>query len=362
VGEEIQVFDATLYGNVDSAVAVQNKLLVMALDIDPLSGLATITGREASPQAKAVSELPLADVSFVNYGSDLLVGQTIPAAIAGIAGEIGVAAFATVGYSWQRTETGSHVDVKGFSGDVGIAVGAETSVGPFAAGLFLEFGKGSYDSFNEFNGFASVRGEGDLSYLGGGAFARLDLGAKDASRPYFEASFRFGRTDGDFGTRDFEGTDNRPVDYDLDSDYFGFHAGGGYVIAFSGFDGTLDLSAKYFHLRRDGDDFTLLGGDATLSSVTSSRIKAGGRLTVGITPVIRTYFGAYFEHELDGDSRVTFMDVPLPEASLGGSTGIGELGLLVSSPGGGLEFQIGVQGSAGRRDSFSGNMSLRYTF
>ncbi|MDR1080959.1 MAG: hypothetical protein LBQ79_08345 [Deltaproteobacteria bacterium] len=333
------------------------------LTITTVAGIERLSGPvealRPNAKARALSELPLADIAFVNRGSDYIAGRAIPAAIASTFENVGISVFATVGYGYSSTETGSHIEVKGFSGDVGIAVGTETSAGPFLAGAFLEFGDGTFESFNDFHGVSSVNGEGDLSYIGGGVFARFDLGRPDSSRPYFEASVRFGKTDADFRTRDFTGTD---IDYDMDAKYWGFHAGGGYIIDFDGFDGSLDLSAKYFHTHRDGDDFTVLGQRVSVGSVTSSRVKAGARLNYDITPTIRSYFGLYYEHEFDGDSKVTYAGFELPKATLGGSTGIGELGLIVSVPGGPFEVQLGVEGSAGRRDSISGGISLRYTF
>jgi hypothetical protein len=321
----------------------------------------TIEGRAPMEEAKVLSELPLADISFVNRGADFIASQAIPAALSAVSGTVGVSAFASVGYGWSRTETGSHIDVKGVSGDVGIAFATETSVGPFAAGAFVEFGDGTFDSYNEFAGIPTVHGEGDVDYLGGGVFARLDVGQADASRPYFEASVRFGKTDAEFRTRDilFFGDE---LKYDMDSKYWGFHAGLGYILDFSSFDGSLDLSAKYFHTHRDGDDFLFDGDRVSLSSVTSSRIKLGGRLNAGITQTIKGYFGLYYEHEFDGDSRVTYAGVGLPEATLSGSTGVGELGLIVAAPGSPVEVQMGVQGSAGRRDSLAANLSLKFTF
>jgi hypothetical protein len=330
------------------------------------SGTFTFGDRTPMEESRTLSELPLADVSFVNRGSDLLAYRSMPAAAGSVSGGLTVASFGTVAYGWSRTETGSHVDVKGFSGDVGIAFGTETSPGLLVAGLFVEFGDGSFDSYNEFSGISgnsAVHGEGDLSYLGGGAFARLDLGQHDASRPYLEAAVRFGKTDAEFWTSDLTIL-AREVRYDFDAKYWGFHAGGGYIIDFgkSGFDGTLDLSARYFHTHRDGDDVDLLGDRVSLSPITSSFVKAGARLTSSFTPTIRGYFGLYYEHEFDGDSEIIYAGMPLPKATLRGSTGTGELGLIVSSPSSPLEVQMGVEGSAGRRDGISGNLSLRFTF
>jgi hypothetical protein len=358
-----------------SAITVSSTPLTVGLAVDGLlerdialspitNGIqGTMGAGRPRDEAKALSELPLADISFVNRGSDFIASRAIPVALASVSGAVGVAAFATLGYGWERTETGSHVDVKGFSGDIGLAVGTDTSVGPFVAGAFLEFGDGTYDSYNQFSGIAnSVHGEGDLSYIGGGVFARLDFGQSDSSRPYFEASVRFGKTDADFRTSDFTAALGTEVNYDFDAKYWGFHAGGGYIINFAGFDGSLDLSAKYFHTHRDGDDFIAFNQRVELSSVTSSRMRVGGRLNAGLTPTIKGYFGLYFEHEFDGDSNVSYAGYALPEASLGGSSGVGELGLIVSSPSSPLEVQLGVEGSAGRRDAISANLGLRFTF
>ncbi|MDR1037749.1 MAG: hypothetical protein LBT40_14655 [Deltaproteobacteria bacterium] len=330
----------------------------------------TVEAAGLKDQAKALSELPLADVSFVNRGGDLLASQGIPAALSSTGGTPGLAPFAAVSYGRYSMETGSHVDVKGMTGAVGVAFGTETSAGPFTAGVFIEFGDGSFESFNEFAGIPTVRGHGDLSFLGGGVFARLDFGTHESSHPYLEASFRFGKTDAEFRSDDIQGPQGQRAEYGFDAGYWGFHAGGGYVLAFGGGSGngsgrpagTLDFSAKYFHVRRDGHDFDMFGQKANLSSVTSSRIRLGARLELELSPSVRPYFGAYFEHELDGDSRVTYAGFPLPEASLGGSSAVGELGLAVSSPGSPLELQLGIQGSTGRREGISASLAVRYVF
>ncbi|MDR1314952.1 MAG: autotransporter outer membrane beta-barrel domain-containing protein [Deltaproteobacteria bacterium] len=348
------------------SVTITQPFVSYAISVADIAATHGIEILEASvtDEAKALSELPLAVVSFVNRGSDLIAGQAIPAAVAAASPGLGVSAFANVSYGWHRAETGSHVEVKGTNGDVGVAFGTETSFGTLVAGAFLEFGDGSFDSYNDFANLASVHGEGDLSYLGGGAFLRFDAGPKDSSRPFAEASVRFGKADADFRTRDFSFSPGTEVSYGLDAKYWGFHAGLGYVFDFSdrGFDGTLEVSAKYFHVRREGDDFRVNDVPASLSAVTSSRAVAGARLNARFTPAIKGYFGLYFEHEFDGDSRVFYDGLPIPEVSLGGSSGIGELGLVVSSPGSPLEVRMGVQGSVGRRDGISASLSVMYTF
>ncbi|MDR1312680.1 MAG: hypothetical protein LBQ12_03050 [Deltaproteobacteria bacterium] len=360
VGETLYMASNSINSAGIGTVTVTQHLTVYT--VSPSAAGFTIDWLSTGDEARALSELPLADVSFVNRGSDLIASQAIPAAIESVAGQVGAVAFAAVGYGWHRTETGSHIDVKGVSADVGVAVGTETSFGAFAAGAFFEFGDGTFESFNDIGGIVGFHGEGDVSYWGGGVFARLDFGQKDASRPYFEASFRAGKTNAEFRTRDFSFASGAEIKYDMDAKYWGFHAGGGYIIEFSSIDATLDLSATYFHTHRDGDDVLVDGDRTNLSAVTSSRIIAGGRLTGQLTRSLKGYVGLYYEHEFDGDSVVTYVGSPLPKASLGGSTGIGELGLIVSTPDSPVEVQMGVQGSAGRRDSFSGSLSINYTF
>jgi hypothetical protein len=315
-------------------------------------------------EAQVFSEVPLAAISFVNRGADALASRTIPGALQSVKGEYGVTPFVNVGYGWHRSETGSHVDVKGFNGDLGVAFGTETGAGPVVAGVFVEYGQGEYDSYSDFAGIPTLHGEGDLSYLGGGAFARLDFDEPGSTHAYLELSSRLGKADIDFKARRFTAETGRETKYDMDASYWGFHAGGGYIIDLndSGLDGSVDLSAKYFHTRRKGDTFDVEGVRASFGSVTSSRAVAGARLTVNATDLVRTYFGLYFEHEFDGDSAVTFAGRKLPKATIGGSSGIGELGVIVKSPDSFVEFEVGAQGSMGRRDAIAGTLGLRFTF
>lgn len=333
-------------------------------------------------ESKAFSEVPLAGLSFVSLGGDLMAGRGIPAALAASrhspssqsspSSQPGAAPFAVMSYGRYTVETGSHVDVKGTSGAAGVAFVSGTSAGPLAAGLFVEFGEGSFDSYNEFLGLPPVHGEGNLSYVGGGAFARMDFGPPESSRPYLEASVRYGRTRAEFRSPDIRGPQGMTAEYGYGAGYLGFHAGGGYVLAFGdvgGVDagsrlpsGTLDLSLRYFHVRMEGHEFELFGRTARLDPVTSSRIRFGGRLSLVLAPSVRPYFGSYVEHEFAGVSRGTYAGIPLPSASLGGTSGVFELGVAAGSPGNPLEIQLGVQGSTGRREGISASLSVTYVF
>ncbi|MDR1313075.1 MAG: autotransporter outer membrane beta-barrel domain-containing protein [Deltaproteobacteria bacterium] len=323
-----------------------------------------VTDINFKQQTVSVSELPLADVVFVNRGSDDIADDAIPSATTAAMGANGFAAFAAIAYGKSRIATGSHIEVKGLTGNVGMAVGTETSAGIATAGIFLEFGRGEFDSFNDFANVPTVHGNGDVTYLGGGLLGRFEIGSQDSSRPYVEASARLGRTKSDFNSRDFTFGNGANVNFELHSRYYGFHAGLGYILNFLDFsqDGSMDISAKIFHTRRDGDDFIVAGDRATISAVTSTRLRVGARVNIGLTEYVKPFVGGYFEREFKGESQATVGPYVLPMVSLEGNTGIGELGVSVTSASMPLEFQVGVEGTGGKRDSITGSMKLNYSF
>jgi hypothetical protein len=360
VGDRIRAFDSSAPVDWSRATLSITRNL-MEYSAAPDGNEFTVTARTPRREAKVLTELPLASAAFVNRGADFIEGQAVPAAAAASAPGRGLAAFAAVGYGWSRTETGSHVDVKGFTGDVGVSFTAETPAGLLTAGAFAEFGDGSFDSYNDFAGLPTVHGEGDVSYIGGGAFARTELGGPGPGRSYLEASARFGRSETDFRTPGFS-PNGMDLSYSMSAGYRGFHAGAGHVLPLGGSGASLELSAKYFLTRRDGDEFLLSGDRVVLSPVVSSRTKLGARLNFGLAGPVRGYAGLHWERELDGESRVSYGGEDLPASTLKGSTAVGEMGLAVASPGSPLEVRLGLQGSRGRRDSLSSSLSVRYSF
>jgi hypothetical protein len=323
---------------------------------------ATLASESPNEQAKAISELTLADVSFVNLGAEVLANEAIKSASASALKAGGIGPFAAVSFSKYRVETGSHIDVKGINGNIGVAMSGETSAGIGTVGLFLEFGRGEFDSYNDFQGLPSVHGSGNVTYIGGGILGRMEFGSADVSRPYVEGSVRLGRTSTDFNTDDFLA--NFDGGLELHSGYYGFHFGLGYVFSLPtlGNDSSLDLSAKLFHTRREGGDFIAMGERIAVSAVTSTKLIVGGRLNIGVSEIIRPFVGAYYEREFKGDSRVTVGRFSLPAASLKGDTGIGELGVTFSPSSVPVKVELGIQGSCGKRDGISVSLLLNYTF
>ncbi|MDR3155158.1 MAG: autotransporter outer membrane beta-barrel domain-containing protein, partial [Deltaproteobacteria bacterium] len=296
--------------------------------------------------------------------ADAISNRAIPSASASALGAAGFGAFSAMGYGTSRIESGSHIDVKGFSGNIGLAAAAETSSGIATAGVFLEFGRGEFDSYNDFAGLPTVHGSGDVTYIGGGLLGRFEIGSAGSSRPYVEGSVRLGTTRSDFTSDDFLGILADRASFELHSGYYGFHVGAGYILNLAGLgdDGSLDLSAKVFHTRRDGDEFAVLGARASTSAVSSTRLVAGARLSFGLSELVKPFVGGYFEHEFQGESQVIVDGFELPKASLEGNSGIGELGVTLTPPSVPLEVELGLQGTGGKRQGVSGGLKVNFTF
>jgi hypothetical protein len=82
-----------------------------------------------------------------------------------------------------------------------------------------------------------------------------------------------------------------------------------------------------------------------------------------VTEHIAPYIGAAYEHEFDGTARASTNGYAMEAPSMGGDTGIGELGLmytpLASLP---VSFDLGVQNAVGRREGVTGSLQIEYEF
>ncbi len=240
--------------NLDTGVSSSNGGLLLydlQLSQEADSLYANLTNIKATPRAKALSEGWLAGLSFLRQGADLVEGQgMLHARLAVAEKRSGPAVFAAMQGSHLRNNSGSHVDVDGFSMLTGLAWNACPMPGYLTLGAFFEASWGNYDSFNDFAGFASVRGDGNTKYYGGGILGRLDL----PSGFYAEASARVGRVDTDFNSGDFRNAfSGTSANYDAGSAYYGAHAGIGYVFRATS-KLNLDLFTKYLWTRQNSDD------------------------------------------------------------------------------------------------------------
>lgn len=341
-------------GDVYTLSVSGNDLLAVLSSLSP-------TG-PAYERLKAYAEGRAANLAFVNQGQDLILNQGFGAALAATSGQgLRMNAFGGAGGGSSRYKTGSHVDVSGFSLLAGLAVGNDAGPGRLTLGAFFEGGWGSYDSHNSFSNAASVKGDGDTSYFGGGFLGRYDLTNGALSGLYFDASARMGRARADFNTDDikYNGSD---ADFDTASLYYGLHGGLGYIWNITSV-ASLDFSARLLWTRQEGDSVSVHGDHVRFKDADSLRSRLGGRFNYAVCEYATPYVGAYWEHEFDGKARSSVNGVGIGSPSLKGSTGVGELGLtLKPSQTLPLSFDLGVQGYAGVREGVTGSLQIKYEF
>ncbi|MDR1042031.1 MAG: autotransporter outer membrane beta-barrel domain-containing protein [Deltaproteobacteria bacterium] len=327
----------------------------------------------ATPAAKAISEGFLAGAMLINQGADLVTGPGLveasraaerAGARADLAGGRGIGTFAAASGGRSRYATGSHADITAFAFMTGLSWSGDLSPGRLTLAAFFEYGKGSYGTFNSFTGSASARGDGDVRYAGGGIIGRMDFKESATGHFHAEASARAGSIRNEFRTSaltDPLGTSARG--YDSTSGYFGMHLGLGYEFVLT--DTTaLDVYAKYFWTRQEGDSVVLATGDpVSFDDVDSHRVRLGARLSFKASEHVLPYVGAAYEREFDGRARASTYGFAIEAPSLAGGTGMGELGLSVCPsdvlP---LSIDLGAQVFAGSRRGAAGSLTIKYAF
>ncbi len=290
------------------------------LNIDGGAFFAELNSVDAHPQAKSLSEGFLSGLALLRQGGDLVAGQGIGMA-AGAASGGGFTPFGAIAGGWSRYDTGSHADVGGASLMAGLARGMDSAPGRLTLGAFFEFGLGVYDTYNSFADAAPVRSDGDAQHLGGGALARMDFQSAGTGRFYAEASARAGGMWSDHDGGDLTDGMGRVADYDLASPYFSLHLGVGRIWSL-GDAASLDLSAKYFWTRRQGDSVTLATNDpVTFESADSHRLRLGARFSRAVNARIAAYAGAAYEHEFAGEAKASSYGFRIAPPSLRGGRG-----------------------------------------
>src|SRR5699024_9065787 len=101
-------------------------------------------------QTKVPVEGRAGGVALALNGADLVADSGTTHAVSAAAGASGIASFGAVSGGHSRYNTGSHVDVDGFSLMAGVAHRFAIS-GGLTAGAFLEGGWGSYSTYNHFS-------------------------------------------------------------------------------------------------------------------------------------------------------------------------------------------------------------------
>ena len=341
--------------------------------LDPTTGrlnavTAQVTPGRATDQSKALPKGFLGGLALNLQGADLVAGRGMDSAVRASSGtddaeRHGFAGFGALSGGSLRYNTGSHLDMNSLSLLTGLAWGIDLAPGRLTLGAFFEYGNGSYDTHNSFTNAASVDGDGNAYYLGGGILARMDFVNIGPGRFYAEASGRAGKTHNEYDSSDLRDAAGRKADYDSSSPYYGLHFGTGYVWNINDA-ATLDLYGKYFWTRQQGDSVGLSTGEhLSFDDINSSRLRFGGRFAYILNEHVAPYIGAAWEHEFDGKARARTNGFDIDAPNLRGNTGIGELGLsLTPSADLPLTVDLGVQGYTGKHEGVTGSLMVKWEF
>lgn len=305
---------------------------------------------KVSDSSKTLAEAQLGSVAFVTQGAEFVADEGMRS-IRAAAKEGSFTAFGAMAGGYNRYETGSHVDVEGFS----LAVGTAGRINNLTLAGFVEAGWASSESH-----VASTEADADHDYYGVGAAMRYDF----QSPFYLDGAVRLGQIstefDGSYGT----GT----AKYDADGLYATAHIGAGYL-----FDLTpgvkLDAYGRYLLSYVEGDDVTL-ESDAkerfSMDDTTTHAVRLGARLE-GAFQTFDWYAGLAYEHVFDGKAegelKFAGATAALDAPSLKGDSAIVDLGFTMKPEANGpWTIGVGLKGYAGDRRGGTGSVNVLYTF
>ncbi|MDR1134233.1 MAG: autotransporter outer membrane beta-barrel domain-containing protein [Synergistaceae bacterium] len=315
-----------------------------------------------NPRMKAVPESLSAGLATASLGTDL-AAENGPKGARNQEFIIGSYTFGGMNYGNSRYNTGSHVDSESFSLLAGIARDRAVASGSLTFGVFAEAGWGEYDTYNSFATASDVHGSGNTNYFGGGLSFRFDHGGGEKGHFYSDAALRFGQVKNEFQSGDLRNLSGVSASYDYTSNYYGAHLGLGYIRNLRN-DAKLDLYTRLMWTRMVGDGVVMSTGDLIdFDDADSLRWRTGLRYSAPRGNALRFYIGAAYEHEFKGDANARVYGIPITSPSLGGGTGIGEIGFTYQkAPNDPFSLDLGVSGYTGQREGFGVKLDLNWKF
>ncbi|EFW30068.1 outer membrane autotransporter barrel domain protein [Selenomonas artemidis F0399] len=320
--------------------------------------VAKVNSVALNEQTKSLVETRAASAALINSGADLLTDSSMNAAIeaASVAprtvpgGSNDFNLWAAQGGSSLRLNSGSHVDAKGWNINLGFAKKAAAGRNTITYGPFLEYGRGTYDSYLD----DGTHGDGKTSYFGGGVMAKV----QSAGGTYVEGSLRAGRVKSDYNGN-ISGTN---TGYDNSSTYYAAHIGIGQEKELKN-GSTIEGYAKYFYAHQGGNTTTLRTGETyEFDSVNSNRIRIGTRYTHKMPRSGAFYTGLAYEYEFGSEAGASYQGYSTPSPSLKGSTGILELGYRFTPKESRVSYGVNLMGMTGKRRGITGGVQMTWAF
>ena len=312
--------------------------------------IATVTKTGMGEKVKSFVETRAGASAFLNDGGDYLAGSGTEAAkkeahAAAQAGSGAYGLWAGMGGGALRHKTGSYVDMKGWNLGLGWARENAVQVGTLTFGPFVEYGRGSYDSYLD----DGTHGSGKTSFFGAGVMAKLETGSH-----WIDGSLRVGRTKSDY---------TGLATYDTTSTYYGVQVGAGKDYHVNETD-TVGAYVRYSYTHTAGTSAHLSKGETyDFDAVNSHRLRIGTRYTHGLTTLSQFYAGLAWEHEFDGDARATSQGDSAPSPSLKGGSALLELGYRFAPKADSrVSYDLNLTGWQGKRQGITGGLSVKWAF
>ena len=350
--------DATIPNHIEG---MQGVSLLYGFDItrrgtDEL--VATVTKAAISDQTKSFVETRGAASDFINRGADLLAASGMAsarkAAAGGGAENTGYGDYniwAALSRNDMKVETGSYVDTKGWNLSLGWAREKALKDSRIVVSPFVEYGKGSYDSYLD----DGTHGSGSLSYIGAGVLARMDKN----DGLWVEGVLHGGRA-----KSDYEGSIQPGMDtsYDSSNNYIAAELGVGKKMKLK--EGrTLDVYMRYFWSHQAGTQAELTSGENyDFGTVDSHRLRTGLRYAHRMGEESELYAGLAYEYEFSGKATASYDGYAAPSPSLKGGSTLIELGWRFAPKNSRVSYDVNLAGWQGTRQGFSGNAQVNWAF
>ncbi|QCD44383.1 autotransporter outer membrane beta-barrel domain-containing protein [Campylobacter mucosalis] len=317
--------------------------------------VATVSEIEDNKKQKNIAETSAMMGGIVNEGSEMTSSSGMKNALTATISNGGESSnFGALGGQNVRLNSGSYVDVKGFSFMVGVSKQVDDM---FMYGAFVEAGFANYDSYNDFGANGSAHGWGDNRYYGGGLLSKFDM----ASNYYLEASLRVGKVYSDYKSKDIN--PNQTAKFKSSRMYWGGHVGFGKIFSLNDAS-DLDIYTKFFVTRLSSDEIEVVGEKIKYHNSNSIRARIGGRYSYYFDDNFEIYGGAAFEREFNSEAKATNLtqNQDLVSPTLKGNTAIGEFGFKFKTPFKPLTIDLNLQGLAGKREGFTGGINAEFKF
>lgn len=265
-------------------------------------------------------------------------------------GEDGVAVFAAMGGGSSRYDTGSHINVNGWNGIVGLGKSHNLENGKFQWGGFLEHGYGNFSIHN-----GGLEGDGSSKYTGGGIAVKWT----NKHDVYTTLGLRYGNFN-DKANNLLQDALGNYYSYDVNSDYYGGYVGIGKIYRL-GANRSLDVYGKFYSTHKNGVSFNA-GGHYELDGLNSNILKVGVKYREK-TGKIGWYGGLAYEHEFSGEATGRADGASIRSASIKGGSLRADFGISMkpkeNSP---WTLDLGVTGHTGKHRGISGNIFIGFNF